>query len=139
MSIEYKIIENKKLVLAKGTSEITGADVINHIDELASDSRYMSPMKKLVDYRFVENINISQDESITIALKKDTLSAKFLNERCAFISPEPETYVASRVHQYLVNSQTINISVFKELGKGLDWLEIEVDSEIEEWLNRPIK
>ena len=139
MPIEYKIIENKKLILAKGSGEITGADVIKHIDELTSDNRYISPMKKIVDYRFVESINISQDESVTIAVKKDTLSTKFLNERCAFISPKHETYVASRIHQYLVDNQTINTSVFRELEKGLVWLEVEVDSEIEEWLNRPTK
>ena len=134
MLIKYDIIEDKKLVLAKGTGNIKGIDVIKHLDELASDDRYISPMKKLIDYRFVKSINISQDEAVKIAMKKDTLSKKFLNEKCAFVSPMIETYVTSRTHQYLIDNTSVNTAVFKIMEEALDWLDIELDSKMEEWL-----
>jgi len=40
MSIEYDIIIDKKIVLAKGSGVITGIDVIRHLDALAVDDRY---------------------------------------------------------------------------------------------------
>jgi hypothetical protein len=139
MSIEYDIIEDKQFVLAKGTGVITGIDVIKHLDELASDDRYISPMKKLIDYRFVESLNISQDEAISIALKKDTLSTKFRDERCAFVTPGNRTYGTSRVHQSLVDSTSINIAVFRQMKDALDWLDVELDTNLDEWLKKPIK
>jgi len=49
MPIEYDIIVDEKLVLAKGSGVITGSDVIGHLEALAKDDRYKAPMKKLVD------------------------------------------------------------------------------------------
>jgi len=49
MPIEYEIIEDKRLVIAKGSGVVTGNDVISHLDTLAADEKYLSPMKKLVD------------------------------------------------------------------------------------------
>ena len=77
MPIEYDIIEEKQLVVAKGSGVVTGIDVINHLDRLAADDRYVAPMKKIIDYRSIESINISSEEAVTIALKKDTFSNKF--------------------------------------------------------------
>jgi hypothetical protein len=127
MPIEYDIIEDKQLVLANGSGVVTGRDVIMHLDALAADDRYSAPMKKLVDYRMLESINISPEEATTIALKKDTFSNKFRGEKCAFVSPEDITYGTSRVHQSLVDASGINTAVFRQIGEALDWLEITLD------------
>ena len=67
MSIEYDIIMDKKLILAKGSGVITGIDVIRHLYALAVDDRYRAPMKKFVDYRTIESIRISLKEAYSIA------------------------------------------------------------------------
>ena len=131
MPIEFNIIEDQKLVVAKGSGVITGIDVIKHLDSLAADDRYQSPMKKIVDYRSIENINISPDEAVKIALKKDTLSKKFRGEKCAFVSPEDATYGSSRVHQSLVDSSDIDTAVFREIGKAINWLNVTLDKNLE--------
>ena len=87
MPIKYEIFENEKLVMAQGVGEVTGRDVLEHLDQLAADSRYVSPMKKFVDYRTIKGINISQAEAQEIARKKQALSKIFREERCAFVSP----------------------------------------------------
>ena len=51
MPIDYDIIEDKKIVVAKGSGVVTGADVISHLDSLATDARYAAPMKKIIYYR----------------------------------------------------------------------------------------
>lgn len=130
MSIEYEINEKKRLVLAKGSGLIKGTDVLKHLDTLAKDDKYISPMKKLVDYRTIDNILISSEEAILIAQKKKALANRFYGEKCAFISPGDLTYGTSRVHQALVQGTDINTEVFRNIDDALNWLDITLDSEL---------
>ncbi|NJD56258.1 MAG: hypothetical protein FIA94_07630 [Nitrospirae bacterium] len=130
MSIEYEIITDKKLVLAKGAGVITGIDVIRHLDALAADSRYKAPMKKLVDYRSIDSISISMKEAYSIAQKKISLAGTFNGERCAFVSPEDITYGSSRVHQALVYGAGLNTAVFRRIEDALEWLDVTLDMDL---------
>jgi hypothetical protein len=127
MAIEYEIIKDKRLVLAKGSGVVTGNDVIRHLDTLATDERYVASMKKLVDYSSIEDITISQEEAYRIAHMKKTLSKKFAGERCAFVSPVDHTFGISRVHQALVDNTDINTEVFRRIEDALEWLDVELD------------
>jgi hypothetical protein len=104
MPIVYDIIEDIKLILAKGIGTISGNDVIRHLEELSKDDRYITPMKKLIDYRFIDNISILSVEASTIAQLKSKLSSVFKGEKCAFVSPEDLTYGVSRVYQAHIDS-----------------------------------
>ena len=127
MPIEYDIILDKKLVLAKGSGVITGIDVIRHLDALAVDERYKAPMKKLVDYRTIESISILMKEAYSIAQKKIRLASIFTGERCAFVSPKDVSYVSSRVHQVLVDGAGLNTAVFRRIEDALEWLDVTLD------------
>ena len=127
MSIEYDIIMDKKLVLAKGSGVITGIDVIRHLDALAVDDRYKAPMKKLVDYRTIDSMKISLEEAYSIAQKKIKLASIFADERCAFVSPRDVSYGSSRVHQALVDGAGLNTAVFRRIEEALEWLDVSLD------------
>lgn len=127
MSIEYDIIVDKKLVLAKGSGLITGTDVLRHLDALAADDRYKSPMKKLVDYRTIEGIRISLEEAYSIAQKKIKLASTFTGERCAFVSPTDVTYGSSRVHQALVDGAGLKTAVFRRIEDAQEWLGVTLE------------
>jgi len=127
MSIEYDIIMDKKLVLAKGSGVITGIDVIRHLDALSVDDRYKAPMKKLVDYRTIDSIRISLEEAYSIAQKKIKLASIFAGERCAFVSPRDVSYGSSRVHQALVDGAGLNTAVFRRIEDALEWLDVTLD------------
>jgi len=127
MPIEYDIITDKKLVLAKGSGVITGIDVIRHLDALAVDDRYKAPMKKLVDYRTIDSIRISLEEAYSIAQKKIKLASIFSGERCAFVSPEDVSYGSSRVHQALVDGAGLCTTVFRRVEDALEWLDVTLD------------
>ena len=115
-------------MVAKGSGVVTGIDVINHLDSLAADARYAAPMKKIIDYRSIDSINISPEDAVTIALKKDTFSKKFNGEKCAFVSPEDITFGSSRVHQSLIDNTSINTAVFRQIEKALNWLDVTLDT-----------
>ena len=127
MPIEYDIIIDKKLVLAKGSGVITGIDVIRHLDALAADDRYKAPMKKLVDYRTIDSISISMKEAYSIAQKKIKLASVFSGERCAFVSPRDVSYASSRVHQSLVDGVGLSTAVFRSIEDALKWLGVTLD------------
>ncbi|MCK5701808.1 MAG: hypothetical protein KAI29_11665 [Cyclobacteriaceae bacterium] len=127
MPITYDIIEDQQLVLAKGSGVVSGIDVIEHLESLAADKRYIAPMKKIIDYRSIDSLKISQEEAISIALKKDTFNKKFNGEKCAFVSPEDITFGSSRVHQSLIDNTSINTAVFRQIEKALDWLDVTLD------------
>ena len=127
MAIEYEIIEDKRLVIAKGSGVVTGNDVISHLETLAADERYVSPMKKLVDYSSIDKIRQSNEEVIIIARKKEALKRKFAGERCAFVSPADLTFGIARVHQALIDSTGINTNVFRRIEEALEWLDVELD------------
>jgi hypothetical protein len=131
MTIEYDIIMDKKLVLAKGSGVITGMDVIRHLEALAADDRYKAPMKKLVDYRTIDGMSISLDEAYSIAQKKIKLAGIFTGERCAFVSPRDVSYGSSRVHQALVDGAGLNTAVFRRIEEALEWLDVTLDANYE--------
>ena len=127
MAIEYKIIPEKKLILAKGIGTVKGNEVLKHLEKLAEDTHYIAPMKKLVDYRNIDNILISSEEAIAIAKKKKDLAERFKNERCAFISPGDLTYGTSRVHQALIQGVDLNTEVFRNVQEAVNWLDVTID------------
>ena len=127
MPIKYNIIEEQKLILATGSAIVTANDVISHLDSLATENKYIAPMKKLVDYRTIESIIISPDEAEAIAQRKKELSKKFSNEKCAFISPGDLTFGTARVHQALVENTDINTAVFRNIEEALEWLDVTLD------------
>jgi hypothetical protein len=134
MSIEYDIIIDKKLVLAKGFGVITATDVIEHLVTLATDDRYRAPMKKLVDYRSIDSIRISSEEAYSIARMKVRLAGAFTAERCAFVSPKDDTYTSSQVHRALVDGIGVNTEVFRRIEDALEWLDVTLDKNHEQWL-----
>jgi hypothetical protein len=127
MPIEYDIIMDKKLVLAKGSGVITGSEAIKHLDALALDDSYKAPMKKLVGYRTIDSISISLEEAYAIAQKKIKLAVIFTGERCAFVSPGDTSYGSSRVHQALVDGAGLTTAVFRRVEDALEWLDVALD------------
>jgi hypothetical protein len=134
MSIEYDIITDRNLVLAKGRGLITGTNVIGHLVALAMDDRYKAPMKKLVDYRSVDSIRISSKEAYSIARMKIQLAGTFAGERCAFVSPKDDVYSSSQVHRALVDGIGLNTEVFRRIEDALEWLDVTLDKNHEQWL-----
>ena len=111
-------------------------DVMRHLEALTVDDRYKAPMKKLVDYRIIDSIKITLKEAYSIAHKKIKLAGIFTGERCAFVSPMDLAYGSSRVHQALVDGAGLNTTVFRRIEDALEWLDVTLDMNQEEWLSK---
>jgi hypothetical protein len=127
MAIEYEIIEEKRLVIAKGSGIVTGEDVMRHLDALAADERYVAPMKKLVDYSSIDEIQQSNEEIIHLVRKKEALQEKFAGERCAFVTPNDLSFGIVRVHEAHVERTGIQAAAFRRIEEALEWLGVELN------------
>ena len=83
MPFKYEIIESKKLLYAKAIGEVTFSELMNHLDELCQDSKYKAPMKKLVDHRQIERLDLTMKEQELLAEKKASFRELFSGEKCA--------------------------------------------------------
>lgn len=129
MPLEYKIINEKKLVHVTGWGIITFSELMSHMDELHSDPLYQKPMKKLIDYRQVDDIQLSMDETETFTQRKAEFSDSFAGEKCAIVAPKDVAYGTARVHDALIEIKEpdIETSVFRKMDEALEWLDIEID------------
>jgi hypothetical protein len=124
MPIHYDIDERRRLVLVTGTGVVTHDDVLEHLADLNEDGRYQAPMRKLIDYRDVSDIQISTDASVVIAATKKKLSERFAGEKCAFVASKDAVFGTARVHEARVEGAGISTSVFRDFDEAMAWLEL---------------
>jgi hypothetical protein len=131
MALKYKIIKSKKIVYVTGNGVITFSELIQHINELAQDPDYKAPMKKLVDYRNIERLDLSMSESELFAQRKAELDEIFSEEKCAIVTDVDSSFGVARVHDTLISFKNPNIvtMVFRDFIKAQEWLGIELDDD----------
>jgi hypothetical protein len=127
MPIKYKIFQDKKLVYALGVGDITYDDLVLHIEELASEPKYIPPMKKLVDYRNANLSTLSTEDSTKITKKKALLIDNFTNEKCAFVTKRDLEFGMLRFHEAQIDGSGIITNVFRNLEDALVWLQVKLD------------
>jgi len=131
MALKYKIIKSKKIVYVIGNGVITFSELIRHIDELAQNPDYKAPMKKLVDYRNIESLDLSMSESEIFAQRKAELDDIFSGEKCAIVDTFDSSFGMARVHDTLIGLKNPNIDtmVFRDFIKAQEWLGIKLDDD----------
>ena len=135
MTVEYKIIEDKRLVIVKAFGTVTDKEVVDYLEGLAADERYVASMKKLVDFSLTESIKKTYDGALDVAKKKKALESKFSGEKCAFVTPADLAYGMARMHQALMEDAGDRIEVFRRIEEALDWLDVELDVTLQDWLS----
>ena len=133
MTLNYDILENHKLVIAKGSGIVTFKEIMSHFDTLSKDPRYAVPMKKLVDYRSVDKFNISVDEERVLTDQKAAYDRIFYKEKCAIVAPADLIFGMARMHSSLISESPIETVVYRDIQRALNWLEIDT-AEVEEKL-----
>ena len=128
MPLKYEIIEEINLVLAVGEGVISFSELMDHLEQLGKDPKYKKPMKKLVDYRNVDSIQMSSSESETFAQKKAGLGDVFIGEQCAIVAPVDPAYGMARVHDSLMDYKEpgIDTSVFRDWDEAQSWLNVKL-------------
>ena len=132
MPLRYKIIESKKLVYVIGVGEIILDDLLNHLDELSKDARYIAPMKKLVDYRQALPMGPPQKDIDFFVKEMSKLKDIFAGEKCAIVVSDDLSFGISRIYMAEAEEQyNIQTNVFRDFNKALQWLGIKLeDNEI---------
>lgn len=127
MPIKYKIFPNRNLVYALGIGEVTYDDLLLHIEKLAVDPKYISPMKKIVDYRNSTLAKLSTEDSIKITKRKAQLIETFKNEKCAFVAKSDLDFGMTRLHGAHIDGLGVETNVFRNLKEALVWLGVDLE------------
>lgn len=126
MPVVYQIIASQKLVYAKLIGTVDADTIAQHFQKLSQDDRYISPMKKLVDFQFCDNFQISTDEEQKLASLKEVFADKFQNERCAIVAPSNLIYGTKRAFQEQSFNSVIETMVFRNINDAAAWLQIDL-------------
>lgn len=129
MPLKYEVVESKKLVYVIGTGVVTFYELMHHIEKLGQDRRYKAPMKKLVDYRQIQYLDLSMHEQKALAQKKVEFNALYAGEKCAIVAPTDVGFGIARIHGALVDDSIIETMVFRDINGALAWLGIELDDD----------
>jgi hypothetical protein len=127
MPIKYKIFQDRKLIYARGIGKIAYDDLLLHFEKLAADPKYISPMKKLVDYRTSTLSTLSTKESIKVTEKKAQLIETFKNEKCAFLTKSDLDFGMTRFHEAHIDDSSIMTYSFRNIEDALAWLEVDLE------------
>ena len=125
MAIKYTIIPELKLVYVIGSAVIDYTELSEHFDTLAMDPRYQPPMKKLVDYRNIWLLALSDKELALCSKKKETFKKRFNGEQCAIVSTGNLNYRTARKLCAKSDPLVSTTRSFKNLEAAFNWLELE--------------
>lgn len=129
MTYRYKIFEDTKLVYVKADGTMRFQDLMEHIETLAKDPGYTSPMKKLLNYLELEKYEVTTRESEIFSKRKQELVNRFMNEKCAIVVPSDLIYGMARHHQAFVDPVRLETDIFRDINEAIRWLEIDPDQD----------
>jgi len=124
MTLNYDILKDEKLVLAKGAGTVTLEEILDHFEALRKDARYQPPMKKLVDYRQVQQFQISVEDEKVLSKKKAAFDQIFYNEKCAIVAPSDLLYGMARMHGALMSEAPVDVEVVRDIRRAVQWLDL---------------
>ena len=127
MPIKYVIDDNLRLVYATAVGSVTMDELVEHLETLSADPRYVPPMKKLVDYRAGHVIAMSVEETRRLTEFKLELGDVFRGEKCAFLVSDDLDFGLSRVSGAYADP-VLESNVFREAPSALAWLGVGPDS-----------
>jgi len=120
MPWNYRIDEERRLVITTAWDRLTGGEVIDHQRKLLNDPGFERDFSQFLDLADVTEMQINR---VTVAelARFDLFSAK---SRRAFFAPDPLTYGMSRMFIALRDAHggKEQIEVFKDRDKALVWL-----------------
>ena len=130
MSLKYKIFEDIKLVYVKAVDELKFEELMAHIETLANDPAYVPPMKKLLDYAELKKSGLTNSESIDFSKRKQELSDRFANEKCAIVTLADFVSGINKYHQAYIDETKLKTMVFENIDDAKAWLGIDPDYEL---------
>lgn len=130
MSLKYKIFEDIKLVYVKAVDVLDYDELMDHIEKLANDPAYIPPMKKLLDYVDLKKSSLSNSESIAFSKRKQELSDRFLDEKCAIVTQEDYFSLITKYHQSYIDEEKLKTRIFQNIDEAKVWLDIDLHYEL---------
>ena len=131
MPLNHDILSDQHLVCAASTGRLAVEDLVGHVELLAADARYRSPMKVLIDLRASEPSGLGSAAYRMFAAAKVRHLPKLGGETCAIVASGDLDYGLCRLHAAHLEPLGLRVEVFRDLQAAMDWLELVAQPAIE--------
>lgn len=125
MPCSYVIDKEKRLVISSAWGRVTLAEVMNHQDQLRSDSAFDPNYNQLVDAIAVTGVDASVEEVKKAASRRIFSSTA----RRAFVASNPEVFGVGRLlgAHLGMGRPPQQVGVFYDMPSALEWLGLDED------------
>lgn len=128
MPIEYKILENKKLIYAMVLKKLEHNEYLQFTKKLYDDVGYKAPMKKIVDYRYCINNAITEQELFQLAnFEAKKIAAKCRDENSVIVAPDRPIFNNCLLEESIKSCYGISVAVFRSWNLAVSWLGFDTD------------
>lgn len=125
MTIEYKIYPEERLIHAEIIGRVTVDDHVRHFEVLSRDPEYISPMRKIVDFRKCDDYAVDAEGERFIAAAKAHYDAVFADEHCAIVAPVSWIFGMNRIYEAVSRGGAVTTGVFRTMSEACRWLGID--------------
>ena len=123
MPYSYNIDMKTGCVFVKAWGKISEKELIDHLNQLYSESIMPDPAKKLLDLRDVTDYDIHYDNAEKFHALLCRYNKKLKNAVTAVVAPSDSTFgVARMLGAYICN--IVNSQTFRDINKALEFLNI---------------
>ncbi len=124
MSISYRILTSRQLILVKNHGVLYRHDIFNYIAELSKDPAFNTGMDEIVSLTEVSDYNLSFNdicELTNVELENHSLLKNL--HRTAFIANDPHILGKLTIYKQLSGLNQEGVGIFQRLTEACDWLE----------------
>ena len=121
MPLSYRIDKTFNLVVTTGTEVVTFEEFMDYRRAMLADPNFVPGMKRLVDLRSVQRVDVSCDKVRTMVSTDRSLENLLGKARVAFVASKDEIFGLARMYQ-LQSGDSGDVSVFHEIEDACQWL-----------------
>ena len=125
MPVEYKLEKNGSVVIAQASGVLTLGCIVSLQKALSEDDDLQSPYDSLLDFRFIDDIQISEEELSTIVENLTTGPKAIGASKLAVVARQEQTFNLGDKYGAIYKGIEDNVIVFYHLEVARQWLGLE--------------
>ena len=125
MSVEYQIISSLRLVYVEMRQALSIKELFSHLEDLAADEQYISPMKKIVDFTNLKDAPMPTFSIADFARLNAFYENELRGEHCVFVTPSNFRFGMARLFEGYMGDSDVEVAVVRSLEAALALLDIK--------------
>jgi hypothetical protein len=127
MSIVYRIVPDRNLLLVEGHGVLSYTDLIEFRTNLAHDPQLQEGLRELADFRSVKKFELDVEGFHEFLNVERSYAKLFQNFRIAIVTNSDLHFGFAQMYKGEIGDKLTNVQVFRDMEKAKDWLFDDVE------------